>query len=209
MARTREAIFEKIPDLDPDDQRLINPDTGKREFGDELGAIISIPIMVIEEDVRKKIIGTLSVTSPRPIRMKLSPTSRQSRILMAVNETTQEIKFKPLRPADPEPAIILDRKNLIEEGRELLSQTGHSLQNTLRQTTTVPLHGMKPLSATHKITDSRAAHEIGLQKLHQAPSNFRLEVLTNNRAGFRSPYELQRFQRMRKKRLRPSNVNDF
>ena len=145
MARTRELILGQIPDLDPYDQRLINPDTGNRESGDQLGDIISVPIMVIGKDERKEIIGTLSVSSPRPIKMKLSPTSRQSRVLMAVNEAKQDIEFRPRRPGDPEPAIILDRQNLIEDGRELLSQTRIPLQNTLKQKTTIPLHGMEPL----------------------------------------------------------------
>lgn len=209
MARTRELILGQIPDLDPYDQRLINPDTGNRESGDQLGDIISVPIMVIGKDERRKIIGTLSVSSPRPIKMKLSPTSRQSRILMAVNEAKQDIEFRPRHPGDPEPEIILDRQNLIEEGQKLLLQTHHSLQNSLKQKTTVPLHGIQPLLPTHRIINSRTKHEIILQQLHRSPSGFRLRVLTNNGAGFRSPYELQRFQRMRKKRLRPSDVNDF
>lgn len=202
MARTRESIFEQFPDLDQVDQRLINPDTGKREFGDELGDIISVPIMVIGKDERKKIIGTLSVSSPRPIKTKLSPTSLQSRILMAVDEAKQDIEFRPRHPGDPEPAIILDRKNLIEEGRELLSQTGHSLQNTLRQTTTVPLHGMKPLSATHKIFNSKAIHEITLVNLRPPITDFKRAVLSNGKAGFGSPYEQKRcLPRKRAKRI--------
>lgn len=192
MARTRELILGQIPDLDPYDQRLINPDTGNRESGDQLGDIISVPIMVIGEDERRKIIGTLSVNSPRPIRKKLSPTSLQSRILMAVDETTRGVKFKPTRPGGPEPAIILTRQNLIEDGRELLSQTHNSLPNTLKKRTTVPLHGMPPLSATHKIFNSKAVHEITLVNLRPPITDFKRAVLSNGKAGFGSPYEQKR-----------------
>ena len=194
-------FVEHFPNLDPYDQRLINPDTGNRESGDQLGDIISVPIMVIGKDERKEIIGTLSVSSPRPIKMKLSPTSRQSRVLMTVNEAKQDIEFRPRQPGDPEPEIVVDRKNLIEDGRELLSQTGHSLQNTLKLQTTVPLHGMKSLSATHKIFNSKVVHEITLVNLRPPISDFRRAVLSNGKAGFGSPYEQKRcLPRMRKKR---------
>lgn len=192
MARTRELILGQIPDLDPYDQRLINPDTGNRESGDQLGDIISVPIMVIGKDERRKIIGTLSVSSPHPIRIKLSPTSRQSRILMTVNEAKQDIEFRPRHPGDPEPEIILDRQNLIEEGQKLLLQTHHSLQNSLKQKTTVPLHGIQPLSATHKIVNSRTIHEVQLIDLRPSISNFKRAVLSNGKAGFGSPYEQKR-----------------
>lgn len=188
MARTRELIFEQIPDLGPYDQRLIDPKTKKTVFGDELGDALIAPIL-IESAGRKEIIGTLSVSRSS---LKLSHSFRQSRILMTVDETTQEIKFKPLRPGGPEPAIVIDRRNLIEEGRELLSQTGHSLQNTLKQTTTVPLHGMKPLSATHRIFNSKVIHEITLVNLHPPITDFKRSILSNGTAGFGSPYEQKR-----------------
>lgn len=192
MARTRELILGRIPDLDPYDQRLINPDTGNRESGDQLGDIISVPIMIIGKDERRKIIGTLSVSSPRPIKMKLSPTSRQSRILMAVNEAKQDIEFRPRHPSDPEPEIVVDRRNLRETAVEPLSQANRSLQNALKQITTTPLHGMKPLSATHKIVNSRTIHEVQLIDLRPSISNFKRAVFSNGTAGFGSPYEQKR-----------------
>ncbi|MBI5356059.1 hypothetical protein HZB78_00405 [Candidatus Collierbacteria bacterium] len=198
MARTRELIHEQIPDFDPEDQRLIDPITGKTLFGDELGDGILVQALIVAPD-RRKILGRLTVT-PLKHQIDLSPYSRQSRILMAQGGIFRGAEFRPHHPNDTEASIILDLGSLIEEAAGVISETRRTLLSAKKQKTTVPLHGMRPLTATHKIVDSRTAHAIRLQQLHQTPSNFRLSVLTNGTGGFRSPYELQRFQRMREKR---------
>jgi hypothetical protein len=198
VARTRELIHEQIPDLDPDDQRLIDPVTNQPRFGDEFGDSTIARALIVNPD-RREILGPLSVSGPK-LNFKLSPFSRQSRISMAENGISHGAEFRPRRFGDPEPTVILDRQNVVEEGQRLLSEARHSLQNSLKHKTTTPLHGMEPLSATHKIFDSRTTHEIQLVSLRPPLSDFKKSVFNNGNAGFRSPYELRRIQKTGRKR---------
>jgi hypothetical protein len=114
VAISRELILEQIPDLNPDDQRLIDPKTGEAKFGDEFGDSVIAQALVVNPD-RKKILGSLTVSHPK-LNLKLSPFSKQSRILMTVGEP--ETGFRPYRFGDSEPTVILDRQNLIAEGQK-------------------------------------------------------------------------------------------